>query len=495
MKSFRLLLRIPLRLLMLIGFVALQASAAEAHVFSQPYTLPVPFSIYAWSATGALLLSFVIAGLFAVVPVIGRFTQPRRTTTERAGRTHFWVDAGRACSVGLLVLCIVSGLIGNQNAFVNFNMTFFWIVFVLAVPYAVAVAGDFYAPANPWKALAILVESATAFSFKGRIGYPERLGYVPALALYVTFIWLELFGQLLPRGLSIALTVYTLINLLGAYVFGIQAWFKYGEFFGVYLHLMGKMSPWARSWDPEQAGHSNGPRWRAPFIGLLDEPASHMNLVLFILFMLSSTAFDGLHSTLPWVSLYWKSIYPDIAPWLRPAPGAQFKLSSEIYYIWQWLMLLLFPFVYLAVFRLFVWGVKMVTRTSLSVRQLTLQFAMSLVPIAFVYHLTHYYTLLIAQGGQIFKLVSDPFGFGWNLFGTATQAMQPVMLDVGGIWLTQVALILFGHIVSVYLAHVEALRLFCSPKRAAISQLPMLLLMMAFTNLGLWILSLPIAGG
>ena len=71
----------------------------------------------------------------------------------------------------------------------------------------------------------------------------------------------------------------------------------------------------------------------------------------------------------------------------------------------------------------------------------------------------------------------------------------PVMLDVGSIWLTQVALILFGHIVSVYLAHVEALRIFATPRRAAVSQLPMLLLMVVFTSLGLWILSLPIAAG
>jgi hypothetical protein len=120
---------------------------------------------------------------------------------------------------------------------------------------------------------------------------------------------------------------------------------------------------------------------------------------------------------------------------------------------------------------------------------------MTLVPIAFVYHLTHYYTLLLEQGGQLLKIVSDPFGFGWDLFGTANVTIAPVMLDVGNIWLTQVALIVFGHIVSVYLAHVEALRIFSSPLRAAISQLPMLVLMMVFTNLGLWILSLPIAGG
>jgi hypothetical protein len=41
------------------------------------------------------------------------------------------------------------------------------------------------------------------------------------------------------------------------------------------------------------------------------------------------------------------------------------------------------------------------------------------------------------------------------------------------------------HIVSVYLAHVEALRVFPDTRRAVLSQLPMLLLMVIFTTLGL----------
>ena len=47
--------------------------------------------------------------------------------------------------------------------------------------------------------------------------------------------------------------------------------------------------------------------------------------------------------------------------------------------------------------------------------ELTLRFAMSLVPIAFVYHVTHYYTLLLSQGGQLYRLVSDPLGNGWHI--------------------------------------------------------------------------------
>jgi hypothetical protein len=54
---------------------------------------------------------------------------------------------------------------------------------------------------------------------------------------------------------------------------------------------------------------------------------------------------------------------------------------------------------------------------------------------------------------------------------------------------------LFGHIISVYVAHLEALRLFPTNRKAALSQIPILFLMVLFTTVGLWILSLPIATG
>jgi hypothetical protein len=66
---------------------------------------------------------------------------------------------------------------------------------------------------------------------------------------------------------------------------------------------------------------------------------------------------------------------------------------------------------------------------------------------------------------------------------------------MGLVWHTQVGLVLFGHIVSVVLAHVEALRLFPTRRQALLSQLPMLGLMVVFTGSGLWILAQPIQSG
>lgn len=164
--------------------------------------------------------------------------------------------------------------------------------------------------------------------------------------------------------------------------------------------------------------------------------------------------------------------------------------------MWQWCALVVSPFLYFAALFGAVWVAHRITGAAQSARSLALRFAASLVPIAFVHHVTHYYTLLLAQGPQIVRLVSDPFGWGWNLLGTSGLVIEPFVVEVDTIWHTQVALILLGHIASVNLAHVEALRSFSTPRRAALSQLPLLVLvlvlMVVFTTMRLWILSLPL---
>src|SRR5262249_26459027 len=46
-------------------------------------------------------------------------------------------------------------------------------------------------------------------------------------------------------------------------------------------------------------------------------------------------------------------------------------------------------------------------------------FVCSLVPIAIVYALSHCFSLLVIQGQFAIPLISDPYGKGWDLFGTA----------------------------------------------------------------------------
>ena len=406
------------RLALVLLATAWLPTPASAHSFGRLYNLPVPFWLYGFGAAAALVLSFLIVGVFVAAP-----RSAAREGSRDIGQLR-WVEALRrarlvpalqALSVFGLLLCILTGFFGTPDPYRNFNMTFFWVVFVLGFAYLTAIAGDLYAAINPWRVIAQALARVFPGFTRGRLRYPQALAYWPALGLYMAFIWIELFGRTRPFSLAACLLAYTVINLAGVWLFGSAAWFRYCEFWSVFLRLLGRMSPLEyRPAEPD--GAASRLRWRAPFSGLLQERAESLSLVVFVLFMLSSTAFDGLRETVAWFRLLW---YVD-GSLVRMAGIPQAVLSDVREVIaYETLWLLASPFVYLAIYLFFVWLARLVTRSARPVRELALDFAYSLLPIALVYNVTHYFTLILTQGVMIVGLLSDPFGWGWNLFGTA----------------------------------------------------------------------------
>lgn len=486
-------MRLPAPTAALTCVLCLFPGAVAAHSFGQVYTLPVPFWLYAWGAAAALVASFVVVGLFASGTAPAAPAAPRDRCPYRLPIPLLRLL--QALALLALLACIATGLLGNRNPYANFNMTFFWIVFVLGFAYLTALVGDLYALVNPWRLLARALGRLWPGFAAGRLRYPARLGYAPALLLYMAFIWIELFGRTQPYTLALLLCGYTALNLLAVWLVGAGAWFRYGEFFGVFLRLIARMAPVAFA---HERGGRPGPvfglRW--PFAGLLGAPFAHLSLLLFLLFMLSSTAFDGLHESQVWFRLYWTQLYPQLlVDWVGSNPLQAFPRLRELYRYWQTGWLLLSPFLYLLAYLAAIGLMAWITGHGQRLRELALRFAPTLLPIALVYHVTHYYTLIQTQGVKIIALVSDPFGRGHDWFGTASWFRGHIIPDITVVWHVQVGLIVLGHIASVYLAHLEALRCFGDRRLAALSQLPMLVLMVAFTTAGLWILAQPIQGG
>jgi hypothetical protein len=99
---------------------------------------------------------------------------------------------------------------------------------------------------------------------------------------------------------------------------------------------------------------------------------------------------------------------------------------------------------------------------------------------------------LLIQGQYIVPLISDPFGYGWNLFGTAGYRVDIAVVGARFAWYAAVTAIVVGHIAAVYLAHVKAINEF-KPRRAALrSQIPLTALMVIYTFVSLSILAEPI---
>ena len=476
------------------GALAVLATATEAHAFVQPYTLPVPFWLYLFACAATVVLTFAVVSYFFSVPAVAAVAPriPARANSGWNATLPRWALRGlRALAVGCLLLSVVAGLLGTRDPDANINITLFWVVFVLMLTYATALVGDVFALINPWRTIVEWFETSSPGPKRTPLAYPARLGYWPALLSYIGLIWLELFTLPPPRGLAMVLVVYSLVTFAGVWLFGKAAWFRYGELFSVLLRLVGLLAPV----EYQSSGDARciEVRMRWPLSGVLAErPEKSVSLVLFVLFMLSSTTFDGMHETIVWMSLFWKHIVAVFQPLWGTDLIASQRMLEHWYVAYQRAGLVLSPFLYLAFYFAVILVLKAVTRTTIPLRDLAREFAFTVLPIAIVYNMAHYWTLLLTQIPKLPYLVSDPFGFHWHLLGLTPPAEFPP-LNMGAVWNTEVALILVGHLAGVYLAHRIALRVFPSRRDAILSQIPMLLLMVSYTVMGLWVISQPLA--
>jgi hypothetical protein len=125
-------------------------------------------------------------------------------------------------------------------------------------------------------------------------------------------------------------------------------------------------------------------------------------------------------------------------------------------------------------------------------------FVLSILPIALAYHLAHYLPAFLVNAQYALIAFGDPFAQGWNLLGLAERHPTASFLaDYGSVavlWTVQCALIVAGHVLAVLVAHAIALNRFGIGRAAMLSQLPLAVLMIAYTAFGLWLLSAPTAG-
>jgi hypothetical protein len=121
--------------------------------------------------------------------------------------------------------------------------------------------------------------------------------------------------------------------------------------------------------------------------------------------------------------------------------------------------------------------------------QLARTYVHTLVPIAAVYVLAHYFSLLAYNGQAMAYLASDPLGEGSDLFGTADATIDYGVIGATAIWYVQVGVLVAGHVCGLVLAHDRALAVYAKARAATTSQYWMLAVMVAFTCFGLYLLS------
>jgi hypothetical protein len=437
-------------------------ATADAHGLVQREQLPIPQWLFAWAAAAVLVISFFALAVLWPQPRLER----DRWRPMPGGRFIAGAPAQTAfglIGVFLLVVTILAGYIGSGTALDNWAPTFILITFWVGLVFASILFGDVFRAFSPWRAIGRVLPSLER-------PYPEKLGRWPAAAVIFIFTWIELvsgWGDH-PARLATAALVYSVGTLIAQYVYGVETWSRRGEGFAVYYNLFSRMSIW------ETRGVVGV---RPPLAGLprLDPAAG---TVAFVTVMIGTVTFDGLSQ-----GPLWRDLSADIVDALD---GTMSALTAS--QIASTIGLFLGVGLVAGFYRLGIEGARSVGG-DLSVQRLENGFAHTLLPIAAVYVAAHYFTFLIFEGQAINYLASDPFGQGWDLFGTVASGIDYSIFPQKDTWYVQVAFVVVGHVAALTLAHDRALTLYGDAKLAVRSQYWMLGIMVGFTSLALWLLA------
>jgi hypothetical protein len=276
-----------------------------------------------------------------------------------------------------------------------------------------------------------------------------------------------------PGDITTAAVGYTVYTLVAQAIFGTDTWTRNGEAFAVYFNLFSRVSVWERR---DRVLGLRPPLSGLPRVDVIP------GTVFFVCSMIGTITFDGFSQ-----GSFWKDFSVDAADAIDGIVGldAAPKVVGT-------LGLLAGVAVIGGFYRLGIDGARTVGG-DLDEARLRRAFVHTLVPIAVVYVAAHYLTFVLFEGQATFYLASDPFSEGWDLFGTASRAIDYGWLSQNGTWYLQVAFVVVGHVAALTLAHDRALALYDDARLAVRSQYWMLTVMVGFTSLALWLLSQAIA--
>ena len=425
-----------------------------AHGIGGRSDLPIPLAALLIGAGAVLVITFVALAVLWTRP---RFQDGPRYEGSAAPAPPRMLLAG----IGFLSLVLVIGQVlipisgaDTDPSRATIAPVMVWVVFWLVVPFLGALIGNWYTDLNPWRAIATWFGIGRA----ERIGLTATLGLWPATFVLIAFVWLELIApDSAPVTLGIAASIYTVFLIVEMAVVGRETGLAVFDGFTAYNRLISSISPLGRRGDGRLV-------WRG-WLRSLPAVPEWPGLWVFVVAMVGTVSYDGASET-DW----FESLTGGID---RGVGGRTLLLVSVV-----------------AVIGLAYYAACAVAARAgdgWTAARVTQRFAHTLVPIALAYAASHYFTLILFEGQQLFATISDPFALGWDIFGTADWRISYFIITSTPIWVTQVSIIVVGHLVGVVLAHDRAVHDF--GPGAVRSQYAMLGLMVALTSLGLLILS------
>lgn len=428
----------------------------------------------------------------------------------------------------LFGVVLIAGFFGNPAPERNIAPILTWTVWWAWLVIAILFVGKLWCTVCPWMAIADWIGKRSLWrrvrdDLRLNLRWPRRLRNIwIATAMFVGLTWLELgYGVTDTPWVTAALGLFmTALAIATILIFERKAFCRYaclvGRVSGLYSmfsasELRTRSAEVCRKCETKDCYNGNERGYPCPtnqFIGametntyctlctecikscpednivwnlrpfgsdLLEPHRTRVDEGYLAVIMLSMSAFHGLTMTPAW---------DQIVTWIQRATGVGWLGAFSI----GMAGVLVLP---LLIYYGICWVMKRLAGDrEHSTRFLFIRFAYSLLPIALFYHLAHNLQHIFYEGMKLVRVASDPFGLGWNLFGTATMAVH-AMIPVRAGWTIQVALILVGHVYGIYIAHRVAATLYGNSRAATLSQLPMLVAMMLFSFQSLWLVAQP----
>jgi hypothetical protein len=443
--------------------------------------LSVPRWLYVATGGAAIGASALLAGFVTDRRFVAAIHGWRRDLGGGRFRRFGSLTAG-VVGVALLALVVFRGFVGPQIPTLNAAVIVVFAGGRAGLTMATYTVGNVWPAVNPLR---------VARRLPGVFGYPDRLGRWPALAGILLLVWVETTTPVTrqPDVLAAAVVGYVAVALAGSVVVGGDAWLRHVDPIATALRFYGRVAPLA--WTDGRLRLSlPGMRLVASVdggdvvsgFGAAGGDAAGGGAVDGVAGP-RGDSLVGLDDVAIAVALVWELTFSGFVTTEQGAAAVRAIAGAGLPPLAIYLFLFFGGFAAFLV--AFVGAARVATRrvlTTRSPRTLAVAFAPSLLIIAAGYHLAHYFGFFLSLLPSLVGALASPLSAPAN----------PVVLTLPA-WVSalNIAFVLGGHLVAIWVAHSTAYRLFPSRLQAIRSQYPFVAVMIGYTAISLWLISLP----